>query len=137
MNYPNPDELLRKRFDRAVELDDPFELQRLLLDLAHGAQDREWAECCCARLARHHNANVRGDALAGFGHLARRFGILDRNRVKRLIEIGLGIGRRSGAPRPITYDMTTLAGSSGLLCHAHATQQEVCSGIDPSRAAPA
>lgn len=89
MNQPDPDELLRKRFDRGIERNDPFELQRLLMDLVHGAQDREWAECCCAQLARHHNANVRGDALSGFGHLARRFGILDRNRVKRLIDIGL------------------------------------------------
>jgi hypothetical protein len=32
---------------------------------------------------------VRGNALAGFGHLARRFGMLDRRRVQRLIEIGL------------------------------------------------
>jgi hypothetical protein len=89
MSHPDPDELLRRRFDRAVERDDPFELQRLLMDVVHGAHDRQWAECCCAQLARHRNANVRGDALSGFGHLARRFGMLDRNRVKRLIDIGL------------------------------------------------
>jgi hypothetical protein len=32
---------------------------------------------------------VRGNALQGLGHLARRFGQLDRRRVQRLIEIGL------------------------------------------------
>ena len=39
-----------------------------------------------ARVGKH---LVKGDALAGFGHLARRFGQLDRRRVQRLVEIGL------------------------------------------------
>jgi hypothetical protein len=80
---------LRKRFEAALERDAPIELQQSILDVALECEDREWAECCCAQLAKHRNANVRGNALLGFGHLARRFGRLDRNRVKRLIEIGL------------------------------------------------
>jgi hypothetical protein len=82
---------LRKGFEAALERDDPIELQHLILDVALECEDRdrEWAECCCAQLAKHRNANVRGNALLGFGHLARRFGQLDRNRVRRLIEIGL------------------------------------------------
>ncbi len=32
---------------------------------------------------------VRGNALAGFGHLARRFGRLDSRAIKRRVEIGL------------------------------------------------
>jgi hypothetical protein len=35
---------------------------------------------------------VRGNALLGFGHLARRFGRLDANRVKRLVDTGLHDG---------------------------------------------
>lgn len=76
-------------FEAALERDDPLELQRVVLEVALEAQNREWAEVCCARLARHRNANVRGCALQGLGHLARRFGQLDRRRVQRLIEIGL------------------------------------------------
>jgi hypothetical protein len=83
------EELLRARFDDALERDDPIELQDLVLEVALESHERVWAECGCAQLARHRNANVRGNALLGFAHLARRFGCLDRNRVKRLIEIGL------------------------------------------------
>jgi len=81
--------LLRDTFEAALERDDPIELQGLILEVAHEACDREWAEVCCAQLSRHRNANVRGNALRGLGHLARRFGRLDRRRVQRLIEIGL------------------------------------------------
>ena len=83
------EERLRKRFEAALERDVPIELQQSILDVTLECEDREWAECCCAQLARHRNANVRGNALLGLGHLARRFGRLDRNRVKRLIEVGL------------------------------------------------
>ena len=83
------EERLRQRFDDAVERDDPVELQDLVLELALESRDRIWAECGCAQLARHRNAMVRGNALLGFAHLAQRFGALDPNRVKRLVEIGL------------------------------------------------
>ena len=78
-----------QRFDEALERDDPIELQPLVLEVALECEERESAEIRLARLAKHRNANVRGNALAGLGHLARRFGILDRNRVQRLIETGL------------------------------------------------
>jgi len=80
---------LQARFEAALERDDPIELQQLILEVAHEAENREWAEVCCARLTRHRTANVRANALHGLGHLARRFGQLDRRRVQRLIEIGL------------------------------------------------
>ena len=89
MSGGDPHDPLMQRFDDALERDDSIELQRLALEVALDCEEREWAETGLARLAKHHNANVRGDALAGFGHLARRFGILDRNRVQRLIETGL------------------------------------------------
>ncbi len=80
---------LQDRFEAALERDDPPELQRLILEVALEAQNQMWAEVCCARLTRHRNANVRGNALSGLGHVARRFGQLDRRRVHRLIEVGL------------------------------------------------
>ena len=85
----DPEASLRERFEDAVERDDPLELQELVLELALESRDRIFAECGCAQLARHRNAHVRGNAFLGFAHLARRFGELDRNRVKRLVEIGL------------------------------------------------
>jgi len=89
MAHATPEVEFRAGFEEALERDDPLELERLVLDAALESDDRVWAECYCARLAKHRNAVVRGNALLGFGHLARRFGALDRNRVKRLIEIAL------------------------------------------------
>ncbi len=72
-----------------LERDDPVELMEWVLEFASEGEDRELAENCCARLARHRNAMVRGNAMLGFGHLARRFGRLDSNRVRRLVDTGL------------------------------------------------
>jgi len=72
-----------------LERDDPGELVDWIVELASESADRELAESCCARLARHRNAMVRGNAMLGFGHLARRFGRLDVHRVKRLVAIAL------------------------------------------------
>lgn len=82
-------ESLIRRFTTALQRDDPLELQCLIVEVALESTEREWAEWACAQLAKHRNANVRGNALVGFGHLARRFGRLDPNRVKPLIEIAL------------------------------------------------
>ena len=79
----------RPRVEDALLRDDPGELEDLVLVVAIEGGDREWAECCCAQLAKHRNALVRGNALLGFGHIVRRFGRLDERRVKRLIELGL------------------------------------------------
>ncbi len=75
--------------EAALERDDPVELMDLILEVALDGADREFAENCCVRLARHRNPNVRGNAVLGLGHLARRFGRLDGHRVKRLVEIAL------------------------------------------------
>jgi len=80
---------LRRSFDKALAADQPSVLRDLVLRVALESDDPRWAEICCARLARHRDALVRGNALAGLGHLARRFGHLDRRRVQRLVEIGL------------------------------------------------
>ena len=75
--------------EAALERDDPVELMDLVLEVALEDSDREFAETCCVALARHRNAQVRGNAVLGFGHLARRFGRLDGQRVKRLVEKAL------------------------------------------------
>ena len=72
--------------------DDPVELMDWILEISGESGDRDLAENCCLRLARHRNAMVRGNALLGFGHLARRFGRLDANRVKRLVDTGIHDG---------------------------------------------
>ena len=82
-------EAFRRRVEAAIGRDDPRELVDVVLEIALEAEEREWAQACCATLARHRDANVRGDAVSGLGHLARRFGQLDPHRVKRIVEIAL------------------------------------------------
>jgi hypothetical protein len=80
---------LEDRFEHAVIRDDPFELQDLILEIAIDSEARLFAEHCCVQLTKHRNAEVQGNSLRGFGHLARRFGILDPNRIRPLIQNGL------------------------------------------------
>jgi len=75
--------------ESALERDDAVELMDLALDIGLEADSREWAQSCCIQLARHRNAQVRGNAVAAFGHLARRFGRLDPQRVRRIVDVAL------------------------------------------------
>lgn len=78
-----------EQIEAALELDDPIELMDLIAQIALEESDGRFAENCCARLAKHGNANVRGNAVLGFGHLARRFGRLDWRRIHPLVDIAL------------------------------------------------
>lgn len=82
-------EAFRAAVEDAIERDDPIELMDVALDIALEAGEREWAQSCCIQLSRHRNAQVRGNAIAGFGHLARRFGALDPQRVWRIVDVAL------------------------------------------------
>jgi len=79
----------RARVEDAIERDDPAELADLVLEIGLEAEPWDWAQSCCVQLARHRSAAVRGSAVIGLGHLARRFGRLDPGRVRRLVEIAL------------------------------------------------
>ena len=59
------------------------------LSVALYHEDRALAESILVGLAEHPDPNVRGNALRGFGHLARRFGTLDAPTATPLIEAGL------------------------------------------------
>lgn len=78
-----------EHIEAAIERDDSIELMDLVEQIALEEEDRRFAENCCARLAKHRNAMVRGNAVLGFGHLARRFGQLDGRRIRRLVDIAL------------------------------------------------
>ena len=80
---------LRVRAEAAIDEDEPERLRGLVLEIANDADDREWAQSCLIQLSRHRDAEVRGNALEGFGHLARRFGRLDPGRVRRIVGIAL------------------------------------------------
>jgi hypothetical protein len=80
---------LRARAEAVIAQDEPEALRELAREIALEADDREWAQSCLIQLARHRDAEVRGNALEGFGHLARRFGRLDPGRVRRIVGIAL------------------------------------------------
>jgi hypothetical protein len=58
----------------ALKRDEPEVLQRLVVGVALNDEDYDFADQVCVRLARHKDPTVRGNAILGFGHLARRFG---------------------------------------------------------------
>lgn len=89
MKYEAIDPISREDMAAALDRDDPVELLRAVLAVALRSEDYGWASSICLRLAGHHHFNVRGNAILGFGHLARRFGRLDPV-AQGIIEAGLG-----------------------------------------------
>jgi hypothetical protein len=89
LTAPDRQAAFRAEVEAAIERDDPTELMDVAMRVGLDAEERAWAQSCCAQLARHRNAQVRGNAVAGLGHLARRFGRLDPNRIKRIVAIAL------------------------------------------------
>ncbi len=83
------DDEMKAEIEAVIAADDPEELLGVIIELALSAEDAEWAEDCCVRLAQHHDTNVRGNAVIGFAHLAERFGELDRGKVEPIIEAAL------------------------------------------------
>jgi len=79
----------RAAVEDAIERDEPTELMDVALDVGLQTSECEWGQSCCIQLSRHRNAQVRGNAVAAFGHLARRFGRLDPQRVRRVVDIAL------------------------------------------------
>lgn len=88
MEYEVIHRMSRAEVEAAFERDDPEELLRAVLAAALHAEDGEWATSVCMRLASHQDVVVRGNAILGLGHLARRWGRLDP-AMRDLIEAGL------------------------------------------------
>lgn len=59
--------------DAVARSGDVYALSRVAVSVALADDDLGWSTALLLSLARHENANVRGNALLGFGHLARRF----------------------------------------------------------------
>ncbi|HAR45131.1 MAG TPA: hypothetical protein DCS42_01365 [Nitrospiraceae bacterium] len=73
----------------ALGRNDPDELALMPITVALLAEDPADAQDIILRLAGHENIRVRSHALAGLGHLARRFRTLEEQKVKPLIESAL------------------------------------------------
>jgi len=75
--------------EAAIDRNEPEELLVAVLSAALHGSELEWAERVCAKLAAHEHFNVRGNAILGFGHLARIHGQLSRTLALPIIEAGL------------------------------------------------
>jgi hypothetical protein len=68
---------------------DPTELLYAPIVVSMDPPDCRWAQDVCVRLARHPDPTVRGNAILGFGHLARTCRHLDESIVRPLVEAAL------------------------------------------------
>lgn len=73
---------------RAIETNDVDALLRLVVSVSMDCEDFEYAQELCVRLSGHPDFNVRGNAILGFGHIARVHGRLDEAKLKPIIEAG-------------------------------------------------
>ncbi len=89
LRYETIPELTRAEIEAAISRDRADELLYAVLSAALHADDPAWAEAICLRLTNHPHPNVRGNAVLGFGHIARLHGQLDASRVLSVIEAAL------------------------------------------------
>ena len=73
VNTPQPPKLSREEIEALLDGPPSPRLEVAALSAAVHADDLLWAEEVCSRLAGHPDARVRGNAIAAFAHLARRF----------------------------------------------------------------
>lgn len=69
--------------------DDPDAIVRGLVSLALYVDDPEFIQDTMIQYSQHPHDNVRGIAILGFGHLARRFGMIDKELVLLIVDTGL------------------------------------------------
>jgi hypothetical protein len=69
--------------------DDAEELRTAVIGVALHHEDNAFAENVCITLAAHRDEVVRGNALLGFGHLARRFRSLTEATVLPILQSSL------------------------------------------------
>jgi hypothetical protein len=86
---PFPDGWTKDDVEAVIARSDPEELWYTPIVVSMDPPDCAWAEGVCLRLAKHSHPIVRGNAILGFGHLARRYGNLDQEAVRPLIEAAL------------------------------------------------
>ena len=60
-----------------IERDEPRELQYVSVGVGMYSDDPAWAQDVCMTLAHHRDPLVRGNALLGIAHIARRFGTIN------------------------------------------------------------
>ncbi len=89
MKYEKIKEYNETEIKKALADNDIDELFYVVLSVALYSDDSEYAENFCIQLSNHKHFNVRGNAIQGFGHIARIHGKLRENKVKPIIKNAL------------------------------------------------
>ena len=83
MKYENSEEYTIAEVESAILADRVDDLIQMVVSVSMFAKDSMWVESICLRLANHTNFNVRGNAVLGFGHIARVHGNIQSKEVKK------------------------------------------------------
>jgi len=89
LKYEEIGEWSHEAVERALRDDDTEALLRAVVGVSMHDDDWRYAQDLCVRLSTHHHFNVRGNAVLGFGHIARVHQQLDRATVQPIIEAAL------------------------------------------------
>ncbi len=89
MQYEEITKLSRIAVEQALRDDVPDVLLRAVIAVSMHDDDWRYAQDLCVRLASHPHFNVRGNAVLGFGHIARVHGQLDRPLMQPIIQAAL------------------------------------------------
>ena len=81
MKFESLDVITHEHAESLEREGDAVALSRAVLSLALSDGDVEWTTTFLLKLATHENANVRGNALLGLGHL--QAGLVDQDAVVR------------------------------------------------------
>jgi hypothetical protein len=65
----------------AINRNDTMLLPSMIIATVLYDDDFEFARTACIRLCEHESETIRGNAILGFGHLARRFGELGEQEI--------------------------------------------------------
>lgn len=80
-----PDNWTEADVEAVIAFNDPVYLVEVAISVSLGSPSRVWAEQICLRLSRHEDTAVRGNAIQGFGHIARIFRSLNRSMIEPVI----------------------------------------------------
>ena len=89
MKYESIKKYSKAKIEKALANNNPDELLYIVLSVALYSDDFEYAENFCIQLSNHEHFNVRGNAILGFGHIARIDGKLNESVIKPIIENAL------------------------------------------------
>lgn len=89
MKYEESQSFSRDEVESAISADEVDALIEMVVAVSMQAEDSAWAESVCLRLAAHSNCTVRGNAVLGFGHIARIHRKIKHPGVAKLLQEAL------------------------------------------------